>query len=90
MKTIICFMSLTLAVIFLAGCTTSRLETDYGTSYKLARFNQTLDLEAEKNLKPVEGIDGQVSQRIVDRYYQGFEKPAPAVPSVVLGVGGGK
>lgn len=87
MKTIIFIMSVVLIAIFLTGCTTSRVETDYGTSYKLARFNQTLDLEAEKNIEPVEGMEGRTSQKIVDRYEQGFEKPAPAAPSVVMGMG---
>ena len=87
MKIIIFVMSVALIATFLTGCTASRVETDYGTSYKLARFNQTLDLEAEKNIEPVEGMEGRTSQKIVERYEQGFEKPAQAAPSVVLGMG---
>ena len=87
MKIIIFFMSVVLVAVFLTGCTASRVETDYGTSYKLARFNQTLDLEAEKNIEPVEGMEGRTSQKIVERYEKGFEKPVAATPSVVLGLG---
>ena len=46
-------------MIFLAGCASvpSRLEVDAGASFKLQKFNQILDHEAGKNLKPVEGLE---------------------------------
>ena len=79
-----------------AGCAgLSRLEMDYGTSFKLAKFNQTLNPEAEKNLKPVTGLDGVAAQKSIDRYRKEFEKAQPPIympmPSVVgMGVVGGK
>jgi len=66
------------ASLLISGCAPSRLEMDYGTSHKLAKFNQTLDPAAEKNLEPVYGLDGQVAQKVVDKYRKDFEKPAPA------------
>jgi hypothetical protein len=63
----------------------SRLEVDYGTSNKLATFNQILDPEAEKNLEPVEGFDGNAARRVVEKYQKDFEKPLPP-PSFILGV----
>ena len=89
MKMIICIFSLALTVVFLAGCTTSRVEMDYSTSYKLAKFNQTLNPDAEKNLEPVLGMDGQAAQSLVETYLKSFEKPAPPPPSVLMGVSGG-
>jgi type IV pilus biogenesis protein CpaD/CtpE len=88
MRTRICIISLALATASLVGCTTSRLETDFGTSHKLALYNQILDPEAEKNLGPVEGIDSQISQKTLDTYRKGFEKPAQAMPSLVIGLPG--
>jgi hypothetical protein len=80
-----------------AGCAQplTRLEMDYGTSFKLAKFNQVLNPEAEKNLKPVTGLDGVAAQKSIDRYRKEFEKAQPPVstpmPSIVgIGVGGGK
>ena len=74
----------------LAGCTTwmqpSRVETDFGTSYKLSIFNQTLDPEAEKNLEPVTGFDGQAAMIDLDKYRKSFEK-APEKPAYILGLG---
>jgi len=49
--------------LLISGCAPSRLEMDYGTSQKLAKFNQTLNPEAEKNLDPVVGMDGQAAQK---------------------------
>jgi len=66
------------ASLLISACAPSRLEMDYGTSHKLAKFNQTLDPAAEKNLEPVYGLDGQVAQKVVDKYRKDFEKPAPA------------
>ena len=76
---------------FLSGCATekSRVEMDYGTSYKLAKFNQTLDPDAGKDLEPVEGIDGQTAQKIMEKYHRGFENPAQVMPALTLGTSGG-
>lgn len=66
-------------VLFLVGCTAkqSRLKDDYGNSHRIAIANQTLNPEAEKNLEPVEGLDGQAGNAIIKRYQEGFEKPSP-------------
>ncbi len=77
------------ATLLVAGCTTqSRLETDYGTSYKLAIMNQTLDPKAEKNLEPVYGMPGPIEQKVLDKYGKEFEKPAPP-PSYIINLGAG-
>ncbi len=85
-------IALTIGVIaglFLGGCASNRLENDFGTSYKLAIMNQTLDPLAEKNLEPVEGIDGQTAKSILDKYHAGFENPAPVTPVFSFGIAGG-
>jgi len=79
-----------LGAIFLisAGCASipSRLEMDYGTSFKLAKFNQILDPEAEKNLEPVTGFDGGAAQATIGRYRKGFEEK-PVAPTFTLSIG---
>lgn len=75
-------------ILVAAGCAgPSRVEMDYGTSYKLAKFNQTLDSEAEKNLEPVIGLDGAPAKMNAERYRKSFEKEAPR-PTYILNVGG--
>ncbi len=76
------------AIILLGGCASSRVENDFGTSHKLAVINQTLNANAEKNLQPVDGIDGQSAQKILDKYHGSFEKPVPLVPVLALGAAG--
>jgi S1-C subfamily serine protease len=44
----------------------SRLEMDFGKSFKHARSNQIINAEAEKNLEPVYGLDGPATQVIND------------------------
>jgi len=64
----------------------SRLEMDYGTSFNLMKFNQIADPEAEKNLEPVTGFDGQAAKATLDKYRKDFEKPAEA-PAYTLSIG---
>ncbi len=79
MKTFAIFVGLTVAVMLAAGCAErTRLEMDYGTSHKLAKYNQVLNPEAEKNLKPVTGMDGQAAASLMEKHRKDFEKAAPA------------
>ena len=71
----------------LAACAPSRLELDYGTSFKLQKFNQTADLEAGKKVEPAEGMDGKAAQATKEKYQKGFEKEPPA-PAYTISVGG--
>ena len=47
------------------GCATSRLEADYGNSFRQAKSNQVLNPEASNNIAPVTGMDGQSAQAII-------------------------
>ncbi len=69
-------LNLLVIVMLLGGCTVSesRLEKDYGNSHRLAIVNQTLNPEAEKNLEPVDGIDGNTANIIVESFQKGFEE----------------
>jgi ABC-type oligopeptide transport system substrate-binding subunit len=71
----------------LAACAPSRLEMDYGTSFKLQKFNQIADLEAGKKVEPAEGIDGKAAQGTMEKYQKSFEKEAPA-PAYTISIGG--
>lgn len=69
----------------LLGCSTlpTALERDYGTSFKLSKFNQILNPEAEKNLEPVTGFDGVSAQGAIEKYHKGF-KEKEAAPTYVF------
>ena len=85
-------LSIFAAIIFLAaaGCAgPSRLAMDYGTSHQLARFNQILNPQAEKNLEPATGFDGHAAQAAIERYRKGFERATPSVPyTPIFGIRG--
>lgn len=70
-----------LAIFFLfavAGCSHKPTLVDdfYGTSYKLALQSQLLNPQAGVDLRPVEGMDGEIGKRVVERYQKGVELPA--------------
>jgi hypothetical protein len=66
------FLLLMLSVSVVAE---SRVEMDFGTSHKLQKFNQILNPDAEKNLAPVEGLDGRAAQKSVDKHLGKFATP---------------
>ncbi len=72
---------------FVVSCTPSRVAMDYGTSYKLAKFNQTLNPDAEKNLEPVTGEDGRTAEATIERYRKGFQEKSER-PVYTINVGG--
>ncbi len=78
-----------LLATILAACGPSRLEMDYGTSYKLQKFNQIADPEAGKKVEPAEGMDGRAAEATMDRYQKGFEKE-PKAPVYSISIGGMK
>lgn len=65
----------------------SRVEMDYGTSFKLAKFNQILNPEAEKNLEPVTGFDGRAAGATIEMYHKGFQEKSQA-PVYTINIGG--
>ena len=87
-KTFFVLINLLVIVMLLGGCNVfeSRLEKDYGNSHRLAIVNQTLNPEAEKNLEPVYGIDGNTANVIVEGFQKGFEdrSPEPEYPLNII------
>jgi hypothetical protein len=76
-------------VLMLLSCAPSRLEMDFGTSSKLMKINQVWNPEAEKNIEPVSGFDGEAARATVEKYRKDFEKPAPPAPyTLSIGVSG--
>jgi len=60
----------------------SRVEMDFGTSAKLAVFNQTVNPQAGKDQQPVVGLDGGAAKGTMEKYRKDFEKPAPPATNV--------
>jgi len=94
MRKYIVLIGIVTAFSFTFGCAwqESRVAMDYGTSYQLQKYNQTLNSEAEKNLEPVKGMNGQAAQNAADKYQKGFEKETQTSTSYQINVGsmGGK
>lgn len=54
--------------------TDSTLERNWGRSFEAAMYNQILNPDADKNLDPVLGLDGQASDYNVNKYKEGFKE----------------
>ena len=53
------------------------LDTNWGRSFEEAKYNQIINPDAQKNLTPVVGLDGEASRRNLKKYVTSFEKEAP-------------
>jgi hypothetical protein len=51
----------------------SKLEKNWGRSYESMKYNQILNPEAEKNLEPVIGLEGEAAKNSVEKYRNTFK-----------------
>ena len=61
----------------------SQVDKNWGRSFEAAKYNQTLNPDAEKNLAPVEGLEGPVAERVMEDHEKGGEQKKQAKPSGV-------
>lgn len=69
-------------LILFAGCSgpgqlyreETALDKNWGRSVESAKFNQILNPEAGKDLKPVEGLSGDAAGYTVDKYENSFKE----------------
>ncbi|UCF95254.1 MAG: hypothetical protein JSW39_14240 [Desulfobacterales bacterium] len=50
------------------------LNRNFGRAFETAKHNQILNPNADKNLQPVEGLDGQLVEQNMETYRKGKEK----------------
>lgn len=72
-------------VIELFAACASRLEMDYGNSFRLAKEQQILHPEAGDNLEPVTGLDGKAAVVVLEKARSDSGQASPEKPSVLLG-----
>jgi len=85
-KTIALVAILSFTAGLLASCAPTRVEMDYGTSHQLQKINQIANPDAEKNRRPVEGLDGQAAAAAMTKRQKDFEKQEKA-PSYIFNLG---
>jgi hypothetical protein len=86
MKNSFAIIGLIAMVFVLGSCVTSgssRVQDDFGNSFRQARASQRLNPDAAKNNEPVTGFNGRAAQAVVDTYQKDFEKSAPPTPNVL-------
>ena len=73
-KSLIIF-GIIVAVSMVSACsgTDTLLQRNWGKSYETAAYNQTLNPDADKTLKPVDSLDGQAAENGHQKYQDGFK-----------------
>jgi hypothetical protein len=78
MKRIFPFIAMLAGFVLLTGCASWQQEglseQNWGRSYETAKYNQILNPEAGKDLKPVEGLSGVAAENSVETYDSTFKE----------------
>ncbi|MYM23143.1 hypothetical protein GTP46_10850 [Duganella sp. FT135W] len=75
--------------VLLSACgTTPRLDREFGNSLRLARAQQTLDPQAGRVRRPVNGMDAQAATAAYQNYQQSFTTKDDQSGGFTIGVGG--
>lgn len=79
-------------LLAISGCTstTPNLDRHFGEGLNLAKAQQTLNLQAGRNLDPVSGIDGKAAKSAYDEYQKSYRVPVPQSNAFTIGIGGGR
>ena len=74
------------AVSLIPACsgTDTLLQKNWGKSYETAAYNQMLNPDADKTLKPVNSLDGQATENDLQRYRNGFKEKQEEQPVNIL------
>jgi len=69
-------------VLMVSACsgTETLLQRNWGKSYETATYNQILNPDADKNLKPVDSLDGQAAENDLQRYRDIFKEKKAEQP----------
>ena len=74
------------AVSFISACsgTDTLSQRNWGKSYETAAYNQMLNPDADKNLKPVDSLDSQAAKNAHKKYQESFKTKSEKAPPVSL------
>ena len=74
------------AVSFISACsgTDTLSQRNWGKSYETATYNQMLNPDADKNLKPVDSLDSQAAKNVHKKYRESFKTKAEKPPAISL------
>jgi len=92
LTTYVKIIGLIAALSIFSGCGTfspqreTMLDRNWGTSLKTAKQSQILNPEAEKNLDPVVGLDGQVAEAGIEQYRKGFKEKQQIQKVFTIGI----
>jgi hypothetical protein len=71
---------------FACSGTETLSQRNWGKSYETATFNQMLNPDADKTLKPVDSLDGQAVENDLQRYRDSFKEKEEAQPVNLINV----
>ena len=75
LKKSLIIVGIIVAVSMVSACseTDTLLQRNWGKSYETAAYNQTLNPDADKTLKPVDSLAGQAAEHNLKKYQDGFK-----------------
>ena len=75
LKKSLIIVGIIVAVSMVSACSgnDTLLQQNWGKSYETAAYNQTLNPDADKTLKPVDSLEGQTAENGHQKYQDGFK-----------------
>lgn len=75
LKKSLIIVGITAIVSMVSACsgTETLSQRNWGKSYETAAYNQILNPDADKTLKPVDSLDGQAAENDLQRYRDSFK-----------------
>ena len=75
LKKSLIIVGIIVAVSMVSACsgTDTLSQRNWGKSYETAAYNQMLNPDADKTMKPVDSLDGQAAENDLQRYRDGFK-----------------
>jgi len=75
LKKSLIIVGIIVAVSMVSACsgTDTLLQQNWGKSYETAAYNQTLNPDADKTLKPVDSLEGQAAENGHQKYQDSFK-----------------
>ena len=82
LKKCLIIIGITAAITIVSACSGTKTlsERNWGRSYETATYNQILNPGADKNLKPIDSLDGQAAENDMQRYRDSFKEKKEAQP----------
>ena len=89
LKKSLIIIGISAAVLVVSACTGTETlsQRNWGKSYETATYNQILNPDADKTLKPVDSLDAQAANNTLKKYQDSFKTKGQKQSTTIINLG---